>query len=726
MSAKGNIQKPIQSGLAKGVPVIMQLEALECGAASLAMVLAYYGKWVPLEQVRVDCGVSRDGSKLKNILLAAKQYGMKAKAFRLEAEDLRDQGPYPCIIHWGFNHFVVLDGFRGNHAILNDPARGQISVSWEEFNQNFTGICLMLEPDDHFIPDGQKPSMFHHAKKILQGTRAAIIFVGMTTFITLFMALIQPAFQTVFIDRLLSGSNTSWLKYFLMIVGAFCLLNLLALSINCIYSMRLQGKAAIVGNATFLWKLLHLPMQFFGQRLPGDLVDRQAANARISDSLIQIFAPFFIHIASILLYLVIMVKISLPLTIIGVASVLINILIAAIVTRLRLNIIRVQIMDQANLSSATSSGINMMETLKSNGAEDGFYQRWAGLQAKLNRQKTRYAALDHYLSLLPELISSLTGLLIMGMGFWLVMQDQLTVGVLLAFQAYLSNILMPASSLLAAGQSFQEVSSQMKKVDDVMQYQEDPCFLQKDDKDDYEKLSGHLEINHLNFGYSPLSPAQISDFNLTVHPGQRIAIVGPSGCGKSTLAKLLSGLYQPWSGEILFDGKPISQIDRTTFTSSLAVVSQDALLFEDSIEENIKMWDKSIEEFEMILAARDAQIHEDIMLRDGGYQNILQEGGRNLSGGQRQRLEVARALAQDPTICILDEATSALDAKTEFELVNAISARGITCIIIAHRLSTIRDCDEIIVLNQGVIVERGTHEELYSANGLYTMLVSNE
>ena len=388
-----------------------------------------------------------------------------------------------------------------------------------------------------------------------------------------------------------------------------------------------------------------------------------------------------------------------------------------------------QLRDSGKLAGATVAGIEMIETIKSSGAENGFFEKWAGYQASVNTQKVRYEKLDKYLGALPTLVSTITNSAVMMAGVWLTIRGEFTAGMILAFQGLLSSFSSPAMTLVSAGQTIQEMRTQMERVEDVMQYPEDVVYdteTELEDDVEYDKLSGSVVMRDVTFGYSRLGAPLIEHFDLELKPGSRVAFVGGSGCGKSTLSKLISGLYQPWSGEILFDGKPIREIDRSVFTGSLAVVDQDIILFEDTIANNIKMWDSSIEDFEMILAARDASLHADIMQRDGGYNYKIAEGGKDFSGGQRQRMEIARVLAQDPTIIILDEATSALDAKTEYEVVKSIKDRGITCIVVAHRLSTIRDCDEIIVLDHGKVVERGTHEELYALGGAYTRLISNE
>ena len=716
---------PLAKGVAK-VPVVMQMEALECGAASLAMVCAYYDKWIPLEQIRLDCGVSRDGANAKNLLVAARSYGFTAKGYRYEPEDLRRLGKFPCIIHWNFNHFVVLDGFRGNKAYLNDPAKGSYSVSMEAFDNAFTGICLMFEPNETFVPSGKQKSVFSFAMSRLKGAKAAVAFVVLTTLISALIGIISPAFSRIFMDRLLTRESPEWFYPFMIALSVMSALKLLISALEAYYSNRINAKLATVGSTSFLWKVLHLPMDFFSQRLAGDIQGRQGSNAGIANSVVKTFAPLALNAIMMVFYLVVMIRYSWILTLVGVSSLVINAFMARIISKKRINITRIQMRDAGKLAGATIAGVEMIETIKASGAENGFFERWAGYQASVNSAKVRFAKMNQYLGMIPAAVSTVTGIAVLTLGIWFAMEGSFTVGMIMAFQGMLSSFSAPASTFISAGQTMQEMRTQMERIDDVMLYREDECYKSEGKEGDLEKLMGNIELKNVTFGYSRLSEPIIKNFSLTVRPGERIALVGSSGCGKSTISKLVSGLYQPWSGEILYDGKPLSEVDRNVFTGSIAVVDQEITLFEDSISDNIKMWDTSIEDFEMILAARDAQIHEEIMRRDGGFNYKIAEGGKNFSGGQRQRLEIARVLAKDPTVVILDEATSALDAKTEFDVVNAVKERGITCIVVAHRLSTVRDCDQIIVLENGVAVERGTHEDLYAKGGLYTRLISND
>ncbi len=370
------------------------------------------------------------------------------------------------------------------------------------------------------------------------------------------------------------------------------------------------------------------------------------------------------------------------------------------------------------------SGFEMIETIKASGAEASYFQRWAGYFAKYSNALVDFNRANQFYSLIPPLLQQGSNIVILMLGVYLILDGAFTIGMLLAFQGFTASFLGPVDQLVGVSQTFIEMRSQMERVEDVFNYEPDvedadPLFERPP-----EKLKGEVELRNITFGYNKTAPPLIEDFSLTIKPGGSVAFVGASGSGKSTLGKLIAGLYKPWSGQILFDRVPREQIPRRILTASIAVVDQEIALFEDTIFDNLTMWDKSIDEATVIQACKDAQIHEDIMGRAGGYAHIIREGGKNFSGGQRQRLEIARALAQQPTILILDEATSALDTKTEQLIMEAVTAKGISLIIIAHRLSTIRDCDEIIVLDKGRVVERGTHGELVELGGKYSALVS--
>ncbi len=676
----------------------------------------------------MDCGVSRDGSNAMNVIKAARHYGLKASGFRYEPEALREMGTFPCIIHWNFNHFVVLDGFKGDKAYINDPAKGSYSVPMKDFDEAFTGITLTFEPTDAFVPDGRPKSVWAFARKRLIGLGSAVAFITLTTVITSLLGIITPIFSRVFLDRLLTQQNPEWVMPFMFALAGVYILQVMLSLLTTSSMLKINGKMSVVGSMSFMWKVLRLPMHFFSQRMVGDVQSRQNSNFSVSNTLVNTLAPLVLNTGMMIFYLVVMLRYSWILTMVGIANVIINMAISQFISKKRVNVTRVQARDAGKLYGTTVSGIQMMETIKASGAEDGFFEKWSGYQASVNKQTVNFSRLNQYLGLIPGAVSAISSMLILGIGVYLTMQGEFTLGMITAFQGFFASFMAPATSLITASQTITEMRTQMERIEDVMEYPTDAnLFENTDQEQEMAKLSGSIEIKDLSFGYSPLDKPLIENFNMKVEPGQRIAFVGASGCGKSTLSKLISGMYQPRSGEILFDGKPITEIDHSVFTGSVAVVDQDIILFEDTIANNIKMWDDSIEDFEMILAARDAHVHDDIMDRPEGYKHKLIEGGKDFSGGQRQRLEIARVLAQDPTIIILDEATSALDAKTEYEVVNSIRNRGITCIVIAHRLSTIRDCDEIVVLDHGHVVERGTHEQLIqNEDGYYTKLVTNE
>ena len=707
------------------VPVIMQLETPECGAACLAMVLAFYKKWLPLEEVRRGCGVSRDGSNARNIMLAAQNYGLEAKAYRFEPQDIKESVNFPCIVHWNFNHFVVLCGFKGGKALINDPARGKMWVSENEFDEAFTGVCLCFERGADFEKSGRRLSVFEFARERLKGSETAIAFIIAAAFLASVAEIISLSFSGAFADFILSGNGGRYLTAFIALLCTVGIVWAAILGAKEAGALKINGKFAACSCSTFMWKVLHMPMEFFSQRMAGDIQERMVSGSSIAFSLINIFAPIVLDAAMLVLYLAIMLKYSVGLTLIGIASVFINILLCGYATKKRTNILRVMLRDEGKLAGITVSGIEMIETIKSGGAENSFFQKWSGISAGVNAARAEYLKIDCRIGILPELVSALAEVLVLSLGVWLIMNNRFTIGMLLAFGGFLTAFSKPARKIIAAGESAGELRCDIERIGDVMNYPEDTRY-EADDKREYDKLSGRIELSGVTFGYSPLDEPLIKNFSMKASPGQRIAIVGASGCGKSTVAKLIAGLYKPSGGSILFDGKPIDKIDKAEFTGSVAVVDQEVTLFADSVASNIKMWDNSIEDFEMILACRDAGLHDMITERDGGYNCEVYENGKNFSGGEKQRLEIARALAQDPTIIVMDEATSALDSVTEHEVIKSISERGITCIIIAHRLSAIRDCDNIIVMENGTVAESGTHDELYRLNGVYTKLISSE
>ena len=729
MGDRSKVKPTLTKGVAK-VPVVMQLEALECGAACLAMVMAYYSKWVPLEEVRLACGVSRDGTSAKNMYLAAQQYGFDVKAFRMSPDAIKKEASYPCIIHWNMNHFVVLNGFRGRYAYINDPARGVVKVSMDEFDNSFTGIVIIPVPSENYEPSGKRRSTVEFARKRLVGAGVAVVFVMLATIISYLFGIVNSVTSRIFLDRILNGKNPEWLYPFVSFLFVIAAVQIIVSCVQAVYSLKINGKMSVVGSTSYMWKVLHLPMEFFSQRLSGDIQSRIALNSSVAGSLANTFAPLILNSIMMVFYLVLMLRQSVLLTLIGLSTMILNTVISRIIAKKNINIARVQMRDNGILEATTVAGIDMVETIKASGAETGFFQKWAGHQAAVNSGNVEAMKISQTIGLIPTFIGNIANYSVLILGVWLTMEGQFSLGGVMMFQGFLGSFMAPAMTLVNAGRTIQEMRTQMERIEDVMEYPEDVSVKESPKEvlldESLSKIAGNVEIKNLTFGYSKLSEPIIKDFTVSIKQGQKIALVGATGCGKSTISKLISGMYQPWSGEILFDGKPRDEYPRDIMVGSIAVVDQHITLYEDSIENNIKMWDDTIMDFEVMMAAKDAQIHDDILNMKDGYRSKVLSGGRNLSGGQRQRLEIARVLAQDPTIIILDEATSALDAKTEYKVMNSIVERGVTCILIAHRLSSIRDCDEIIVLDHGKVVERGTHEELMKLNGAYAELIENE
>jgi NHLM bacteriocin system ABC transporter peptidase/ATP-binding protein len=703
------------------------MEAIECGAASLAIILGTYGRYVSLEELRLACGVSRDGSKASNLVRAARGYGLIAKGFTREPQALSDL-PLPMIVFWNFNHFLVVEGFGRGRVYLNDPASGPRVISEEEFDRAFTGVVLTFEPGPNFVRAGARPNLAISLARRLGGSEIVLAYVILVGLALVIPGLIIPTFSRVFVDSYLVGGLQSWIGPLLIGMAMTALMRAALTGLQQYHLLRMETKFALTTSSQFLWHVLHLPLEFFNQRYSGEIGARVSLNDRAAYLLSGQLATTFINVVLVVFYVVLMLQYDLALTCVGVIIAALNLAALMSVARRRVDVNQALLHERGKLMATTMNGLQIIETIKSGGGELDFFARWAGQQAKVANAEQRLGVASQMLAVLPPFLNALNALTILILGGRRIMDGSLSMGQLVAFQSLMISFMAPINQLVEQGGSLQEAEGDLSRLDDVLNYPPDRQTQARVGGDEtVSKLSGHLELRHVTFGYSRLEPPLIKDFSLTLPPGARIALVGSSGSGKSTVARLVAGLYEPWSGEILFDGKPRSQISRSVLSNSMALVDQDIFLFEGSVRENLALWDATMPEATLTRAARDAVIHEETSARPAGYDYTVQEGGRNYSGGQRQRLEIARALAGNPTLLVLDEATSALDASMERLVDDNLRRRGCTCLIVAHRLSTIRDCDEIIVLERGKIVQRGTHEDLIKArDGKYAQLIESE
>ena len=699
------------------------MEVVECGAACLGMVLGHHGRHVPLEELRVACGVSRDGSKASNLLRAAERYGLKGQGWRLTVEKLREQAP-PCILFWGFNHFVVLEGFTARGAQLNDPGGGRREVDLGEFNRQYTGIALTFTRAADFRPGGRSPSSWAGLRPRLAGSAPALAFAVAAGLLLAVPGLVLPALLQGFIDEELlaggSGGAGAWVAALLLAAGLTAALTWLQEGAL----RRLETRLAVAGAGRFLWHLLRLPMEFFVQRSAGDLGARVLAHDRVAMVLSGRLAAALLGVLTALVYLGALWRHGPGWAGLALAAAALNLAALQLVARRRIDLNRKLQTDRGKLVGTTMHGIQMIETLKASGAEGDFFTRWSGFQAKVARGEQALGLPSLWLGAAPPLLAAAASALVLVAGSHAVMQGTLTVGGLLAIQVLTASVLHPLGELVGLSRLIQDLQGDLTRLDDVLHFPPESEPPHPSGRGPV-RLQGHLEFRQVTFGYSRLEPPLIRDFSLVLRPGQRVALVGATGSGKSTVSRLLAGLAQPWSGEILLDGRPRSAHPRDILAASVGLVDQDIFLFAGAVRENLTLWDGTVADAAMVRAAKDACIHDVIAARPGAYESPVEEGGRNFSGGQRQRLEIARALVNAPSVLILDEATSALDAEVERQVDANLRRRGCTCLIVAHRLSTIRDCDEILVLDRGVVVQRGTHEELKAQPGLYAQLIAH-
>ncbi len=707
-------------------PMIIQMEAVECGAASLGIILAYYGRYIPLEELRIDCAVSRDGSNAFNLIKAAEKYGVAGYGYEKTLEELQ-VGPFPMILFWEQRHFLVLEGFGKSKVYLNDPASGHRFISLEEFNKSYSGTTLFFEPTDTFQVGGKPESLYSKLKKRLQNTPGALCYVLFTGLLLLLPGFALPAFLVFFLQTFFSKSLITFPQEFLVAVFLTALFAGMLTWLQSHFLNRLHSKLSIRFSSEFLWHLLRLPISFYTQRYAGEIGHRMNLNDQVVDSLTGSFLSSLLNTALVIFYGTLMFFYDPWIALIGVFSGLFNLVCMALIFHFRKNDYACLQQDLAKTTAQSISGLQNIESIKSQGAESNFFAKWAGYFVKNINSRQKIGRKDSWLSTLPVFFQFFTLSALLAVGIFRIIEGSQSISILMGLQILLLNFMQPISRFTGLNQLLQNMQIDLDRLDDVMKNQIDPIYLKRSTKKTTaQKLSGALEFKNVSFSYSPQSPLILEDVNILLKPGQMVAIVGPTGSGKSTAAKLAAGLYLPTKGEILYDGMPLYEIPAPVFCHSVATVDQDFFLFKGTIRENLTLWNSKTPDELLIHAAKDALIHEEILSRKDGYDTMLDEQGANLSGGQRQRLEIARALLYHPSLLVLDEATSSLDSKIEAEIIEKLRQRGCSILMIAHRLSTVRDCDDIIVLNQGKIEQRGRHEELKNQQGTYRKLVESE
>jgi NHLM bacteriocin system ABC transporter peptidase/ATP-binding protein len=707
-------------------PTVLQMEALECGAASLAMVLGHYGRHVPLEELRIACGVSRDGSRASNLLKAARSYGLKAKGMQMEPAGLAEVRA-PAILFWEFNHYVVYDGAgrrfgrRGVH--INDPDKGRRFVPIEDFDTSFTGVVLTFEPDENFSKGGRRPGIMGAMPTRLRGTAGTMLAALLASLLLVVVGAAVPALSRTYIDMFLVGNQTSLLGVLFSAMGATVLLTAVLTALQQANLLRGRIISSTLSSARFLRHLLRLPVTFFAQRSPADLVQRLQSNDTVAETLSRDLATAGVDMVVVILYAVLLWTYDPQLTVVGVGLALLNVVAMRVVIKLRATRTQKLRADTARLTNTSYTGLQLIETMKATGGENGYFRRWAGQHATTLDEQQKLGVPTAALAVVAPTLATLNSALILWIGGVRAIEGHISVGLLVAFQALVTRFTAPVTRLNGVVGKVQDFAADVARLKDVESFPVDSLYTRDEPPASTRRLTGHVTLENITFGYNPLDKPLLSDFSLAVGPGQQVALVGGSGSGKSTVSRLISGLYSPWEGTIRIDGQPLEDIPRGALAASVSFVDQDVFLFEGTVKDNVALWDPSIPDEDVAIALKDAAVYDMIVRRPGGIHSRIEQDGRNFSGGQRQRLEIARALVRRPSILVLDEVTSALDAETEQVIIDNLRRRGCACVVIAHRLSTVRDSDEIVVLDHGTVVERGRHEDLVAAGGAYAELV---
>ncbi len=709
-------------------PTVIQIEAVECGAAALSMVLGSHGRFEPLERLRTLCGVSRDGSKAVNLLRAARSLGMEAKGFQMELE-LLPTLPVPAILFWNFNHFVVLEGIRTRlgrtHVYLNDPASGRRTVGLDELDRSFTGVVLTFRPTGDFQPGGRPASAVEGLLQRRRSTGGLLALVLTVSLLLVLPGLAAPAYIRVFIDNILTGHQQTLLGPLLLVMGLLTVVTVGLTWLQQTNLLRIESRLAITSASHFMRHLLRLPVEFFTQRQPAEVTRRVQSNDQVAQVLSRDVATTVVNLLLVGFYAVLLVRYDVLLASIGIGMAALNIAVLRHVSRMRSDMVVRLRADRGKLVATSFATLSQIETVKATGSENDAFARWAGFQAKVETGRQRLGTPTAVLSVVPPLLAMASSGLILLLGGLRAVDGTISVGLLLAFQTLLMSFTRPVADLTSLGSRVQDVGADLLRLQDVERYPQAAGLDTDESPTGHRRMSGYLRVRDISFAYGPLSPPLLDGFALDLSPGRRVAIVGGSGSGKSTVGRLIAGLYEPQAGSLLFDGLAREAYSRRAFAGSVSFVDQELFLFEGTVRQNVTLWDASVPDESVVAALRDADVYDVVSRRPGGLSAPVLEGGKNFSGGQRQRLEIARALVTNPALLVLDEATSALDTETEWRVDDALRRRGCACLIIAHRLSTVRDCDEIIVLDQGKVVERGTHAALTGLAGTYARLVSS-
>ncbi len=695
-------------------PTRLQMESTECGAASLGIILQHYGRYIPLTQLRERCGVSRDGSDAANLILAAKSFGLSGKGFKKGIKALEKVNA-PAILFWEFNHFLVFEGFVGDRIALNDPALGPRRVSLEEFEISYTGIVLTLSPDETFIPEGHAPTVWPIVWRRLFTEPGGALFILLSGLLLILPQLVMPIFSQIYIDEVIGNGMANWLKPMLWAMALTICLQALLQYLQLLGTRSLERRLTRRFAVSFEHQMLALPERFYSQRYASDIATRMKSNGSIAEFIGSRLIPMATSIVLLIFYLVLTMLYSPWLGLLVLVTTGINAAVVNANLRIQKDASLTLQKDAGKAAAVTVAAVSDIETIKAAALEQDVFRRYSGYQSRLLNTFQKLQLRNARIRVIPNALNTFNEVAIFIIGFFLVIKGELTLGMLLAAQTIALSLKTQIDSVINFIQTLPSFEAEVLRLEDVLEQAHDP-LLQNEDSDltfdTNSRLSGEIILAAISFGFVAIKDPLIKELNLTIHPGQRIALVGGSGSGKSTLAKLIAGLHQPTDGEILFDGSSLIDIPRAVTTNSLAMVQQDIQIYGCSVRDNLTLWNSSISTSELQRACKDAEIYEVIQGLPEGFESVLSEGGHNLSGGQRQRLELARALVRHPSILVMDEATSALDAETERKVIDNLSRRGCTQVIVAHRLSTIRDADLILVMDQGQVVQQGRHQTM--------------